>query len=132
MATLPSSYTTVYGQSVFHSSNHTQTSTTKLSTHIGHLWRTGQAKKYLGVPDVIVYPVSRHKTWSYAVSREWNLAMSCVKNTDAWFAWNFSDAESLIVYSWMLNIKTYIKIQNCTTKLPCYQICDKCFCYLSA
>ena len=70
-ATLPSSYSTMDGQSVFVSSDHTRISTTKSSTHMKHFLSNRKSKRHVGGSDVTEYPVSKAR----------DLVIPCVKNT---------------------------------------------------
>lgn len=72
MATVPRFCSTINGQFVFVSRNHTGISNIKLSTHIWDFVRNKQAKKHVKGSDITKYPVSKLQ----------NLIMPCINSTE--------------------------------------------------
>ncbi len=69
MANLSKFYPSIYGKSVFVSSNHTQISTIKLSPQIKHLLGNGHAKKNDESSNITASAFSKHKTQSFSIAK---------------------------------------------------------------
>lgn len=65
-----------------------------------------------------------HKTWSFPILKARDLVILCVKIRGIWPAWELSQDSLSAFYFLISNTKFYVKLQNLTIKLPCYQICN--------